>query len=497
MLEINKRLLSIIVALSLIVGSVATFGIIEIFDLQSDDIEVTEDNQEKNEKDSNQDTSANDEQQNSDRNLDILNYTMMLIQENYVYDVSEEELIEGAIEGIVNKLGDPYSEYMDPETTEQFNQQLEASFEGIGAEVTKIGEYITIIAPLKDSPAERAGIRPNDRVLAVDGMDLDGYTVFEAVSYIRGEKGTEVTLTIERDGTDQPFDVVIVRDTIPVTTVYPEVFSTDEGKVGLLEIRSFAEGTAAEFEEELKRLEDEENIDGLIIDVRGNPGGLFNAVEDILKHFFEDEEPFVQMARRDDEPLVEYIQGYGEKPYPVAVLVNEGSASASEILAAAMKEVGGYEIIGTGTFGKGTVQQTMALGDGLLKVTIFHWLSPLGNEINEVGVEPTIYVEQPDFYYTSLIVTDEPLELNMNSAEVEKMQIMLDAIGYDPGRQDGYFDEATEQALIEFQQDQDLNDTGVLDEESKFILEELVIEAVGDYDSDLQLQKALDVLLAE
>src|SRR5690606_2614582 len=146
-----------------------------------------------------------------------------------------------AIEGIVNKLGDPYSEYMDPETTEQFNQQLESSFDGIGAEVTKIGEYITIIAPLKDSPAERAGIRPNDRVLAVDGIDLDSFTGSEYVNHIRGEKGTEVTLMIDRDGTDVPFDRVIVRDTILVSTVYPEVFSTDEGEIGLLEIRSFAE----------------------------------------------------------------------------------------------------------------------------------------------------------------------------------------------------------------------------------------------------------------
>src|SRR5690606_34326002 len=179
----------------------------------------------------------------------------------------------------------------------------------ICAEVTKQDGYITIVTPLKDTPAEKAGIRPNDRVIAVDGVDLEGYTVFEAVALIRGEKGTEVTLTIERPGEEKPFEVVIVRDTIPMTTVYADVVMKDNKKIGILEIRSFAEGTAQEFREELARLENEENIEGLIIDVRGNPGGLFDSVEDVLANFMDGEAPFVQMARRDEQPFVDYLKG--------------------------------------------------------------------------------------------------------------------------------------------------------------------------------------------
>ncbi|MGM8215222.1 S41 family peptidase [Bacillaceae bacterium W0354] len=495
-MEISKKSLLAIIAFSFIVGSIITVGAIEIFDLQSDSA-VVEEEKPDTEDQSQQDNQKDEQVTKENKKLDLIEYAIMLLEENYVDEVDKDELYEGAIEGLVAKLGDPYSEYMDPETTEMFNQQLESTFEGIGAEVTKQEGYITIIAPLKDAPAEKAGIRPNDRVLAVDGVDLEGYTVFEAVALIRGEKGTEVTLTIERPGEEKPFDVVIKRDTIPLTTVYSDVLTENGKKVGILEIRSFAEGTAKEFRDELLRLENEEKIDGLVIDVRGNPGGLFNSVEDILSNFMEGEAPFVQMARRDEEPYVDYLNGRGKKDYPITVLVNEGSASASEILAAAMKEVGGYDIVGTTTFGKGTVQQTMALGDGMLKLTILHWLSPEGNQINEVGVEPTVPVEQPDFYHITLIRLDEPLKINMNSAEVVKMQVMLDAIGYDPGRNDGYFDAKTEQALKQFQSDEGLSATGVLDEESKNALEELVIEAVNDRENDWQLQKAVDVMFSE
>lgn len=491
-LELSKRFLATVIICSLLIGGIITYGAIEIFDLNEETV-VIEKEVPKDEKD--KDKTNNEQTEN--KKLELLNYALMLLEENYVDEVDELELIEGAIEGLVGKLGDPYSEYMDPETTEIFQQQLESSFEGIGAEVTKQDGYITIVTPLKDTPAEKAGIRPNDRVIAVDGVDLEGYTVFEAVALIRGEKGTEVTLTIERPGEEKPFEVVIVRDTIPMTTVYADVVMKDNKKVGILEIRSFAEGTAQEFREELARLENEENIEGLIIDVRGNPGGLFDSVEDVLANFMDGEAPFVQMARRDEQPFVDYLKGRGKKDYPIAVLVNEGSASASEILAAAMKEVGGYHIVGTTTFGKGTVQQTFALGDGMLKLTILQWLSPNGNQINEVGVEPTIPVEQPEFFYISLIQTDEPLKLNMNNDEVAKMQIMLDALGYEPGRNDGYFDVQTEKALTAFQKDQGLSVTGELDEETEQVLEDLVIEAVNDQENDLQLQKALDVLFTE
>ena len=207
-----------------------------------------------------------------------------LIQENYIEDVEDEQLIEGAIDGMLATLEDPHSSYMDVEVMQQFNEQIESSFEGIGAEVSMINGVVTIVAPIKNSPAEKAGLRPNDQVLSVDGESLEGLNLNEAVAKIRGEKGTTVVLELVRQGVSEPFEVSIVRDEIPVETVYHQIEEVDGKKTGILEITNFSENTFKEFEEQLNMLE-EEGIEGLVIDVRGNPGGLLNVIEDILGLF--------------------------------------------------------------------------------------------------------------------------------------------------------------------------------------------------------------------
>lgn len=489
-LELTKKWLVMIVVVSLLVGGGVTAATLELIDQPSEQADRANDQDE-------QESSTDSEQggENEDfSDLDVLSYTMNVIEDEYVQEISRDELIEGALEGIVNKLGDPYSEYMDAETMEEFQSQIESTFEGIGAEVTKRDNYITIISPIKDTPAEREGLRPNDRVIEVDGESLEGMSVYEAVSLIRGEKGTDVTLTIDRPGEEEPFDVVITRDTIPVTTVYSEVEEVDGQSVGILEIRSFSEKTSQEFEEELTKLEEEENIDGLVIDVRGNPGGLLNSVQEILENFLPQDEPFMQVSVRDGDPQPYHLNQSGGKDYPISVLTNEGSASASEILAAAMKKVGQYEVVGQTTFGKGTVQQTMEVGEGLLKLTVMNWLDPEGEKINEVGVEPTIEVEQPEYFYISLIQSEEPLEYDMNGQEVVKLQVMLEGLGYEPGRTDGYFDEQTQRAVENFQQQNDLNVSGAVDESTEETLEQQILDAVDNVENDLQLQKAMEVL---
>lgn len=488
-LELTKKWLVLIVVVSLLVGGGVTAATLEMLDQPN---EQANPSNEQEEQENEEEEEQPEQEEFSD--LDVLSYTMNVIQDEYVKEVSREELIEGALEGIVNKLGDPYSEYMDAETMQEFQSQIESTFEGIGAEVTKRDNYITIISPIKDTPAERAGIRPNDRVIEVDGESLEGMNVYEAVSLIRGEKGTDVTLTIDRPGEDEPFDVVITRDTIPVTTVYSEVEEHDGQKVGVLQIRSFSEKTSQEFKEELQKLEEEENIDGLVIDVRGNPGGLLNSVQEILGNFLPKEDPFMQVSVREGDPQPYYLNESGNKDYPISVLTNEGSASASEILAAAMKEVGGYEVVGQTTFGKGTVQQTMEVGDGLLKLTVMDWLDPHGEKINEVGVEPTVEVEQPEFFYISLIQTEEPLEVDNTGQEVVKLQVMLEGLGYEPGRTDGYFDQQTQSAVESFQRDNNLEITGTVNEDTENALEQQILDAVNDSEHDDQLQKAIEVL---
>ncbi|WP_193064292.1 S41 family peptidase [Oceanobacillus oncorhynchi] len=427
--------------------------------------------------------------------LDKISQTFDLIKSNYIEDVDDNELVEGAIEGMLSTLEDPHTSYLDSEMMEQFNEQIESSFEGIGAEVSEIDGYITIMSPMKESPAEKAGLRPNDQVLSVDGESLEGLNVNEAVAKIRGEKGTDVVLEIQRSGTSDPFEVTIQRDTIPVETVYSEVESEDGKDTGVIQITNFSEHTGEEFEEQLADLE-EQDIDGLVIDVRGNPGGLLDVAEEILQQFVPSDMPYLQIEDANGN-AEEYVSNLDEaKDYPISVLIDEGSASASEIVAVAMKELD-YDVVGETSFGKGTVQQAIPLGDdSSIKMTTLKWLSPGGEWIDGKGVEPTVEQRQDDYYYSTPIqvTDDEPLTFDHTSEAVANMQVMLSGLGYDTGRTDGYFSEETEQAVEEFQEDNDLEATGEVDEETGGLIETQVIEKIRDGEDDRQLERSLEEL---
>lgn len=416
-----------------------------------------------------------------------------LISDNFVEEVDDDELIEGAIQGMLTTLDDPYSSYMNVEAMQEFDEQIESSFEGIGAEVSMVNGQVTIVAPIKDSPAEKAGLRPNDQVLKVDDESLEGLDLNEAVNKIRGEKGSEVVLTIQRAGTTDPFEMTLVRDEIPVETVYSELVEEGKQKTGVIEVTNFSERTAEEFKKQLDDLEDK-GMEALVIDVRGNPGGLLDSVEDILENFIPKDVPYIQIEDREGEKVEYYTDLEEKKDYPINVLVDEGSASASEILAVAMKEVG-YDVVGTTSFGKGTVQQAVPLGDGsTIKLTFFKWLSPEGNWIDEDGVEPTVEVKQPTYYHTSPVQIEDTLKLDDAGEDLENIQIMLDGVGYDPGRTDGYFSKKTESAVKDFQKDNDLKATGEIDEETAGLIEAKVIENIREGSDDVQLEKALETI---
>lgn len=432
-------------------------------------------------------------QASSADNLEKVGQAFTLIQNSFIEEVEDKQLIEGAIEGMLATLEDPHSSYLDVEMMEQFNEQIESSFEGIGAEVSMVNGVVTIVAPIKESPAEKAGIRPNDEVLSVDGESLEGLNLNEAVAKIRGEKGTEVVLEIRRAGVSEPFDMTIVRDEIPVETVYHKIETIDGKKTGVIEITNFSETTFNEFEEQLNILEDE-GIEGLVLDVRGNPGGLLNIIEEMLALFVPQDIPYLQIEDADGKQTPYYSNLEEKKPYPISVLIDEGSASASEILAVAMKDLG-YDVVGHTSFGKGTVQQAIPLGDGSsIKITTNKWLSPKGEWINEVGVEPTVEVSQPDYYYANPIIVEETLEFDQSDEAIENMQVMLSGIGYDTGRTDGYFNKETEAAVKEFQSDHDLSVTGKVDEETAGVIEAKVIEQIRNGKDDVQLQTALEEL---
>ncbi|MFC4404931.1 S41 family peptidase [Gracilibacillus xinjiangensis] len=420
---------------------------------------------------------------------------LTIIKENYVEEVDDNQLIEGAIQGMLQSLDDPYSVYMDKETMEQFNDQIESSFEGIGAEVSMVDGNVTIIAPIKDSPAEKAGLKPNDQILTVDGESVEGLDLYQAVNQIRGEKGSKVTLEIRRPGVEDIITIDITRDSIPLQTVYVEEKEVNDQLIGIIELTSFSENTASEFASELKKLE-EKGMDGLVIDVRGNPGGLLPSVEEILKLFVTKDMPYLQIEDPSGKKSRYFSDLETAKDYPVVTLINEGSASASEILAVSLKEAMDYEVIGTTSFGKGTVQQTVSMGDGsTIKITRFKWLSPEGNWIHEEGVKPTIEQDMPDYYYANPVqVKDDPFAFNDSDPNIENIQLMLEGLEYNPGRHDGYFDESTKKAVEAFQEDNELEVTGEVDQSTAEVLQTKLVEKVRSGANDLQLEKAIEVL---
>ncbi|MFC7321907.1 S41 family peptidase [Halobacillus campisalis] len=497
-MNVKPRYVAIIVGLALLLGAAGSYVGMQYFGVSSNDNAGQSANVEK-EAENFADLSEDEQKSfieglSGDTDIEKVEQAYQMIQENSLIEAEDNQLIEGAIEGMLDTLDDPYSTYMDKETMKQFDQSIESSFQGIGAEVSMVDEKVTIVAPIKGSPAEEAGLKPNDQILEVDGESVEGLDLYDAVSKIRGEKGSEVTLTIERPGSSDSLEIDLVRDDIPLETVYKDTKTVDGKKAGIIEITSFSEKTSKEFENALNELE-EENIEGLVIDVRGNPGGLFTDVQEILEQFITDEQPYVQVEDSEGEKS-EYRSNLQEmKDYPITVLQDEGSASASEILSAAMNEAGGYDIVGTKSFGKGTVQQTMPMGDGsTIKLTLYKWLTPEGNWIHEKGVEPTVEVKQPEYFYTNPVEIEKELSYDDNAEQIENVQIMLEGLGYEPGRTDGYFSKETEAAVSEFQADQGLETSGKVNEETGGKIQELIIEQVRSGENDQQMDKAIDVL---
>lgn len=414
-----------------------------------------------------------------------------MIKQHYIEKVEDKTLVEGAINGMIESLDDPYSTYMDAEMMGEFNEQLESSFQGIGAEVSKIDDKVIIVAPIKDSPAEKAGLRPNDEIVSIEGETVKGLDLNEAVSKIRGEKGTDVKLEIKRENSE-PFEIKLTRDDIPVESVYSDIIESSGKKTGMIEITTFSENTAEDFIKELHELEDK-GIDGLVIDVRGNPGGLLNSVEDILEEFIPKDKPFMQIEDQKGEVEKKYTQLNEKKPYPISILIDEGSASASEILAVALKEVG-YNVIGENSFGKGTVQHAIELDDGMIKLTFFKWLSPEGNWINEEGVTPTEEVKQPDFYYTHPMTVEGTFKVGDEDKNVETAQKMLAGLGYEIDNKKGKFTETTKKSIEAFQSKEGLDKTGELNKDTALAIEKKIIEKIRSGETDLQKEAALDSL---
>lgn len=417
-----------------------------------------------------------------------------IIQKSYYNKetVSEQALIDGAIKGMVGILNDPYTSYMDAEEITQFEESLGSSFEGIGTEVMLQNNRVTIVSPFKDSPAEKAGLKPNDQIISVDGENIEGLDLSKAVKKIRGPKGSKVKLEIARPGVSETLTVIVVRDTIPLESVYSDLYEIDGKKIGKIEIASFSENTAARFNEEYESLK-RKGAKGIVIDVRGNPGGYLQAVLGIAGRLVSEDKLILQVEDRDGK-REKYNGNQKGKGLPLVVLTDKGSASASEILAAALKDAG-YPVLGETTFGKGTVQVPKMMKDGAsIKITIAKWLTPDGSWIHEKGVTPTKEVKQPDYFYAAPIHAEQAIKLNSSGVEVKNLQLILKGLGYTISRSDGFYDNATADAVKSFQKDQQLKATGEVDQTTAQRLQEKLISQIRDPQNDAQLQTALKEL---
>ncbi len=330
-------------------------------------------------------------------------YTEILNE--YYEDISSEGLLEAGISGMVDYLGDPYSVYMDEEASTAFLEKVSGKYIGIG---TTIGEYmdgsIKIQEVNKDGPAYKAGLREGDILIKVDNKDIKDKKVSDISTLVKGKEGTTVTLTVTRDGEELTFKVK--RESIDIESVSSEVITYKDKKIGYLIIDIFALNTASQFENKLKELE-KEDIEALVIDLRGNSGGYLTTVTDIISLFVPKGKVIYQLKTKDEiEKIIDKTSD--KRDYKIALLVNGGTASASEVLTEALVEENKAITIGTITYGKGKVQKTQELTNGAsIKYTFQEWLTPSGKSIDEKGIKPKYEVvyekdEEKDKYDTQL-----------------------------------------------------------------------------------------------
>ncbi|WP_411738467.1 S41 family peptidase [Peribacillus sp. S4] len=414
------------------------------------------------------------------------------IKDDYYEEVDEEKLVDGAINGMIKSLDDPYSAYMDKKEASSFRESISSSFEGIGAEIQEQDGQIMVVSPIKGSPAEKAGVKPNDIILSVDGKSVEGLSSSEAVLKIRGEKGTKVDLSISRAGESEPIELTIKRDTIPIETVYAEML--DDG-VAKIQVTSFSEHTVQELKTALEEMS-KKDMKGLVLDLRGNPGGLLDQAIEMASLFIPNGKVVLQVEDRSGKKDVYKSENDGELKIPVVVLIDDGSASASEIVAAAVSESADIPLIGVKSFGKGTVQQAKDFKDGSnFKYTVAKWLTPEGNWIHKKGIKPDITVKLPDYASLPYISPDKELKASDSSSEVKAAEEMLKEAGHDPGKIDGFFDEATKNAVTAFQREQKIKETGTIKDDTTVKLMQVIQEKI--LKNDTQVKKAVEVLKKE
>ncbi len=326
-------------------------------------------------------------------NTSLINEVWNIVHKKYVGKVEDQDLATGMLRGLVAGLGDPYSAFADKDETNQFEEDISGRFSGIGVEIGRKNGLVTVISPLKNSPAEKAGIKAQDIIYSVDGKNIPtDMTLSEVASKIRGPVGSSVKLGIIREKQEGTIDVTVRREKIQLESVTSEV----RDGIGIINLSVFHDDTAQRFNGIARQMLTA-RVKGIVLDMRNNPGGVLNGAVEIASHFVNEGDIVVKEVPADPSKAIEHrAEGPADLArIPIVVLVNGGSASAAEIMAGALRDLRSAKIVGEKTFGKGTVQELVKLSDGSsMRITIAKWLTPNGDEIAEKGISPDVQVEQ-------------------------------------------------------------------------------------------------------
>ena len=318
----------------------------------------------------------------------ILNY----IESDYVEEVDDQKLLRGAIRGMLSTL-DPHTVYLSPDIYKSLKADTSGIFGGVGLEITVRGGWVTVVSAVDGTPAFRAGIQPGDRILKIDGQSTREMDLADAVKAMRGKQGSRVLLNISRQGVKQPFDVSVVREVVKVPSIRAELL---EGKYPYIKISSFQERTNSDLKKSLNKYRNEIAANGLVLDLRNNPGGLLEQAVQVCSEFLDKGVVVITESRKKEIEKRSVVSEPDRIPgdFPIVILVNGGSASASEIVAGALQDHKRALIMGTQTFGKGSVQSVVELGDGsALKITIARYYTPSKHSIQAAGVKPDVIVD--------------------------------------------------------------------------------------------------------
>ena len=426
-----------------------------------------------------------------------VNFLMQLkefLKNNYVDEVSDIDLLRGAIDGMVDSLGDPYSQYFTPKDFQDFNETTSGNFGGIGVVINTKDKQVIVVSVLEGTPADRAGIKAGDKIIEVDGKETGELSLNEVSALIKGEAGTVVNMGILRDGEKQILKLDLPRETIKINPIEHKILGQG---IGYLKIGEFNENTVANLDRALEDFR-KGGVLGIVLDLRNNPGGLLDQAVGVSARFVP-KGPVVKVVAKDGKDQT-FMSNTEPSPFKLVVLVNGGSASAAEIVAGAIKDRGTGIIVGEKTFGKATVQRPLNLGIlGGIKLTIARYVTPNGTDINKEGIHPDVVVEYnkaASVNEFAPIKQDKVLKYGNIGIDVLGLQQRLNFIKLLNASPDGVYGPRTKDAVKALQRRKGLAVTGIADKSLYNALDEAVAEYINSQE-DVQMRRAIDLLKEE